>query len=1361
MDNNTIKNGIIHVHSENSLKDSALKVETLCEKAFELGAPAITLTDHGTLTGVEEFMSAIKEINAVIACCGEKKCNKCKYGKNGIENCSFRSASERYVEKGILLKGIPGVEAYYEEDDNLTRRAHLLLLPKDYVGFQAISRAVTASNMRLDSQNIPRMNIEILSRYFGEGSEGHDHVIATSACMAGILASILLSNQDIEHEVAKLEKKLKKLYNPNSPQYIKNKRLIDELNEELATYTLLIKELSSIAKKPYVKKEKALKAFEGTPEYEARKAALDAEKAESAEAVVKVEELKKKVDSLKTQLRTLKSHCKEEEKHHERWYSINEQITSLKNACATDEELYDRAKAQAIAFTEIFGAGNFYAELQYHGIPEEKKVMPIVAKIAAEVGLPIVAANDAHMAGNSEDEIKARQIMRSLRFNQWEELNESDKELYIKTDAELSSILSEILPKDTVDKAMEGIADIVRQCNVEHEKESHYPKFKSEIAGESADECLRRKCYENIEWRFPDRKGWTEEYQKRLDYEIGVISKMGYSDYHLIVQDFLEYGRLIGKIDANNPPQEYLDNPYDVNMLRKLTKNSIGVGIGPGRGSGVGSLVCYLLGITSVNPLQYGLLFERFLNVERVSLPDIDSDFRPDIRNKVLDYVKHKYGEESVCCIMTRGTQQARAAVRNCARLLGSELHGDTNVYLKLGDEIAKSIPEELGIKFKDCMDALKEKFKNNDKALTILNNATLVEGTFTNIGMHAAGVIISDNGDVRKYAPLMYIPGTEQFAIQYDKDQCEALGWLKMDFLGLRNLGIINETIKLVQKRYGIEIDVERLPFEQDVFKKIFAEGNTNSVFQFESPGMKQMLKRFKPENIDDIILLVAAYRPGPIQYLDSIIDVKSGKKKPVYVIPEMESVLGNTYGSPIYQEQIMTIFNKFAGFSLGEADIIRRYMSKKKTEKFMAYKEKFIEGMVNNGAVVEKAEEFWEQLVEFSKYAFNRSHAAAYAFVAYYTAWLKYKYPKEYLCAVMNDTEFNKLGGLIGDCRAFGIKVLAPDINESEDGFSVKNDGILYGLSNVKNVGNESRAIIEERNRNGKFVSFADFMIRTKARKDVTESLIAAGAFDNFSKSRSALIELVATYGNIIQKIRNKEKIIEDNDADAKKKERAKASLDIYYDELNDTMGDDVEEDPLKRLIQEKEVIGAFVSAHPLDSYKSSKELGCVPIAFLSEKKKVSIAGIICNLRIANRKSDNSPMAFFQIEDRTGIVDVCCFAESFKDNHQYIKEDNVIKITGKCIEEADSFNDNGEKVTKVIVQQIELVEQEKPVITLYVPSLMAWTDTISKQVQRYHDRNGCPMILYDCLFGRFRKTDIFVSKEILSNQLGLETSI
>ena len=1300
---NKIKYGVIHVHSENSRKDSVASVKSLFARAKELGAPAITLTDHGVLTGVEEAKKAAKEIG---------------------------------------IKYIPGVEAYYENvDSDLNQRMHLILLAKDEIGYRAIS-----------------MNENTLRKYFAEGAIGHNHVIATSACMTGVLSAVLLMNGSVEKEIEKFRTKQASLYNPNSPAYKVACEKYDKLTEDVALLNAEIKRLDKLAKAPFLAKEKAVRAAEGTPEYEEKKARLEAEKEESKNAAKTSEELKSKRVMVKLQQKEAEENKKLfEGSNLEQYNTCVAKIESLKKEILSEDALYETAKGQAKLFSEIFGNGNFYCELQYHGINEERDVMPIIAKIAYELELPLVAANDAHMVNGTKDDIKARQIIRSLRFNKWEELLTGDSELYIKTDDELANSLREILPEEVVLDAFKGIEEIVEKCNVTFSNNPHYPKFESDIADETADARLRRLSIEGIEWRYPNKEGWTKEHEERMEYELGIITDLGFCDYLCIVEDFLSYGRLLGKINLEDP--RYLADPYNIDLLKELAKDEVGLGIGPGRGSAVGSLVCYLIGITGIDPMKYGLIFERFLNKERVTMPDIDSDFKTDIRNKVLDYVKYKYGPDAVCCIMTRGTQAAKASIRNAARLLGAEKFDDTKRFLSLGDQIAKTIPSTLGITLGDCEDKIKDTFSDNDNAMEIFRNAKLIEGSFVNVGMHAAGVIIADNGDVKQYVPLMYNKDKEQWMTQCEKDPCEALGLLKMDFLGLRNLNIISESLREIKKNTGKSIDIEKVSFDKDVFQKIFALGNTNSVFQFESGGMKKMLRQFRPESIEDIILLVAAYRPGPMQYLDSIIAVKHGRKEPDYVIPEMETILGKTYGYPVYQEQIMQIFNKFAGFSLGESDIIRRLMSKKKTKEFAKYKDKFIDGLCESGADRNRAEDFWIQMVDFSEYAFNKSHAAAYAFIAYYTAWLKCYYPAEYLCAVMNDTEFEKLGGLIADCRGFGVKVHPANINVSDTKFSTSKDGVVVGLGLVKGVANSAAPIINERI-NGRYKSFPEFMMRTRTSKDVAENLIYAGAFDEFTKNRQALVDAVPEYCEILKKIKTKETVLsaestattaKEIEKEQAKKERAQTALNLLISNMNNISvnlyGD---ENLLVRLENEKEKIGAFISGHPLDTYGTPKDYKCTEIDELDKQRNVTVMGIITNLRIVQRKSDSADLAFFTLEDQTGTIAVNCFTQTYAQFKDVIREDGVVIITGDCIEDVDNITD--ETVLKINAKSIKTIQAKKKTVVIEIESAMDWEDNVKEKIKAFRTKDGMNLVAYDKMYGKFRNIDAQVTNDILS---------
>lgn len=1314
--NNTIERGIIHCHTQYSQFDSAVTVKALLDKASALGAPAVMISDHGSGMGFEEA----------------------------------RNLSGKYKN----LKIIYAVE-FYVNYEPLKKRTHLIVAAKTLQGYKGIIKLLTKSNHNIDSKGMPIVNFEDLEEFFGQGKEYEDSVLVTSACMGGVIATPLLSNFYLEKEIEKLERKKDGLPSPNSPTYLAKKEKEKKLEKEIEDLSSLITVLTSLSKKPYKKRQNALKKLEGDPSYIEIRDALEKEIKESEDAAMLLPYKKKEREEKKSEWKKIRDENKKLEESHSKFLFLESEIKEKEEQKKPSEVLYEIAKEEAKKYLTLF-KNNFYAELQNHRIPEEKYVMPLVSAIASELNIPVIAANDCHMLTNSEEELKTRQIMRSLRYNKWEIMDESDRELYVKTDAELYSILCEILPEKTAEEAMINVADFVSKCNVEHEKGFHYPVFKSEIEGETAGERLRRLSEAGIEKRYPGGKGWTQEHRDRLEYELDVIHKLGYDDYLNIVEDFLTYGRIIGKFDPRHPDPRITDeNRFDMDFLRSISKDCVGYGIGPGRGSGVGSLVDYLIGITGVDPIKYGLIFERFLNTERVSPPDIDSDVKSDIRDDVIRYIEWKYGgTDAVCGIMTKNTQQAKAAIRNCARLLGSELYDDSKAFYDLGDQICKAVPPELGIALSDCEKELREKFKDNECALKIIDNAKLVEGTLTNIGVHAAGVVIADNGDISSYVPLMYVSGKDRFVTACDKVEVEKKNLLKMDVLGLKNLKIITDTLQMIKRKTGKIIDMEADVdvYDAEVYKNIFASGNTDSVFQFESDGMKNLLKQFKPEKMEHLTLLNALYRPGPIQYIDPILEVKNGKKKPDYVIPEMEKVLGETFGFPVYQEQVIKIFNLFAGFSLGEADIIRRAMAKKHLEELVVYKDKFLDGLCERGAERERAEKFWDELLEFSKYAFNKSHSCAYSHMAYYTAYLKHYYPREYLAAVMNTTSFDKIGNIVAECRRENINVKQVDINVSEEIFSVSDNSIIYGMGLVKEVGSSARAIISERDRNGPFASLLDFILRTRTDKTAIESLIAAGAFDCFCKNRTALFDILPQYLAILQKLKAQEKKL--TEAESEKAENARKKIQDFVEDMKCLeINSSESENFKKKLEQEKEVTSCYLSAHPLDFYDFENE-DATEISSLRPSKRTAAIGAISNLRITNRKSDGKEMAFFVIEDRTGTIDVCCFADSYSEFSELLEDGNVVKITGTVNKEYRGEGDDEEAVLKLNVKEISCIREKSEKVCIEVSSIVDWVERVHNIAVRYQDENGLSLIVLDKSNSEFRKSTLQVSKDILNDR-------
>lgn len=955
-----VKYGILHNHTENSIRDSAMSVQKLVQTAKKLGAPAVALTDHGVMTGFIDFMQ----------CCEEND-----------------------------IKPILGVEMYVEEENE--GRKHLIVMAKNEDGYHALIKAVSETGTRM-YDGYARANKELLEKHFGPGTKGHGNVIATSACVEGVLSSIVRANWSIEESVQELKEKQKSFTSPDSSSYKKSVKQRDDLMEQQKNLAAEI----AVLKKTAAKSTKSLlKRAETGKDEEKRKAAriayeeTEREKAEAAEKLKELKELHEKNDH---ELKVLKSFITADEKQIVKWIQLEKRIEMIRSRFIDNNSLNEALLQEGKWYDNLFGHGNFFIELQNHGLQMESHIYPKLAWLSDELNIPVVAANDAHIPDNHPDSVLARSIVQSTRFQyrQWYEPDESGKELYLKTDEELFDALAKILPEHKVKEALENIGNIVDACDFKLKKENHYPKFKTPD-GSSAEEYLRKRAYNAIPVRYPD--GFNNYDQ--VEYELNVICSMGYADYFCIVEDFLEYARYAGRLDLSNPEEREIALSFDMELIRNKTKGRVGEHVGPGRGSAAGSIVCYLIGITNIDPIKYGLLFERFLNPDRISMPDIDCDIEREIRAYVIEYVKHKYGTDSVCGIMTKGAQKGKAALLTAAKTYAVKLGEKSTYFTELEKQISKvavelngseldvnlhAIAEDKTIQVEDndgeattkVVPGLKSRFASNRHASEIIHFALCIEGAITQYGQHAAGIIVTDGKPVDSYVPLM-ASNSNIMLSSCDMGQAENIGLLKIDFLGLENLTIISNTINQVYKDTGIVIDMDKIPMDDaDVYREIFAKANTNSVFQFESPGMKNMLKGFKPENIFDLTLLVAMYRPGPLQFLPDVIAVKSGKKALTYKTPELEPILKSTYGSITYQEQVQEIFKKLAGYSLGQADLVRRAMSKKKESVLKAErnafvygdKERNIIGCKENGIDEAVANTLFDEMMEFAKYAFNK---------------------------------------------------------------------------------------------------------------------------------------------------------------------------------------------------------------------------------------------------------------------------------------------------------------------------------------------------------------------------------------------------
>ena len=761
----------------------------------------------------------------------------------------------------------------------------------------------------------------------------------------------------------------------------------------------------------------------------------------------------------------------------------------------------------------------------------------------------------------------------------------------------------------------------------------------------------------------------------------------------------------------------------------------------------------------------------------------------------MVEYCKKRYGVDSVANIVTKSYQKPKGAIRNTARVMGVE-RNKRDEYLVIADKIAKLIPSAPGTNFDSCESILRDHFKVNPEdseeeketkkeANEIIDQAKTVEGVFTNYGMHAAGVIIDDGAPIDDYVPLMRDEKSGDMKVQCDMVQAEEFHkLLKFDFLGLKNLKIVTETLRMIRHNLGIEIDINNIPFEKDVFDKIFTTGKTGCVFQFESEGMKDMLQKSKPNCIEDLIALVSLYRPGPMDYIPQYIEWKHNPEKIKYLCPELEPILKKTYGVIVYQEQVMEIVQKLAGYSLSQADNVRRYMSKKKKDKLEHERESFINGdkerniigCVKNGIDRKVAEKIFEQMLEFASYAFNKSHAAAYAMLSYITGYLKFHYPAYYMCAVLICTEDNKkLSSVLNSCKEIGVDVLPPDINKSELEFSVADNKILFGLNSVKGTREGyARTIIEDREKNGEYLSFKNFIKRNVSDKSTTENLIKAGAMDAFHPNRLAMLETYTQGKEIIKKITDKrkdlaekEEIFEENKEQKRfinSYNKLKSDIEMLEKQFDILRIIDCPESLKERLLAEKEVIGLFVSDHPMSEYGNPEDIGCTAINNLNkDMDRAKVIGIIQNLKIVGRKIDNKPMAFFDLEDQTGSIHICCFTESYAKNQLYIAENEIVTISGKLninTQEVTNTNENGDEVIET-VETIELIaediNEQKPnlkCIQITVNDMLEWNDIIDK-IERdgYITSEGHPLLVYDKLNGEFRNTNYHVDESIIND--------
>ncbi|GAB6129244.1 DNA polymerase III subunit alpha [Blautia stercoris] len=917
---------------------------------------------------------------------------------------------------------------------------------------------------------------------------------------------------------------------------------------------------------------------------------------------------------------------------------------------------YEEGKEAALRYEKIFGKGNFFLELQDHGIPEQRQVNHELIRMSRETGIELVATNDVHYTYSSDAEahdiLLCVQTGKSLKDEN--RMRYEGGQYYVKSEEEMRRLFP------YAPEAIENTGKIAERCNVEIEfGVTKLPKF-DVPDGYTAWEYLNKLCFEGLDKRYTDNK---EELKKRLNYELGVIKDMGYVDYFLIVWDFIRYAR------------------------------EQGIMVGPGRGSAAGSLVSYTLGITKLDPIKYDLLFERFLNPERVSMPDIDVDFCFERRQEVIDYVVEKYGKDQVVQIVTFGTMAARGVIKDVGRVM--------DVPYVQCDTIAKMIPQELNITIDKAMKAnpeLKKIYETDETVRKLIDMSRRLEGLPRHTSMHAAGVVISQK-PVMEYVPLSR--GSDgSLVTQFTMTTLEELGLLKMDFLGLRTLTVIQNAEKLVRRDKGIELDMDKIDYEDKKVYGMLGAGKTEGVFQLESTGMKNFMKELKPGNLEDIIAGLSLYRPGPMDFIPQYIKGKNNPDEIHYDCPELEPILKATYGCIVYQEQVMQIVRSLGGYTLGRSDLVRRAMSKKKASVMEKERQNFVygneeegvPGCIHRGISEKTANKIYDDMIDFAKYAFNKSHAAAYAVVSYQTAFLKYYYPVEYMAALMTSVIHNpsKVAEYILSSRKMQIEILPPDINFGESEFSADHGAIRYGLSAIKSLGAPMiRAIVEERKENGKYQSLRDFIERMSGKelnKRAIENLIKAGALDQVAGNRR---QKLMVYAEIVDAV-NQEK---------KNAMTGQMSLfDLISDEEKEAYEiqmPKVEEYSKEELLSfEKEVLGVYISGHPLEEYEERwrKNITARTVDFQIDEElgtskagdgEIAVIGGIITNKTVKYTRNNKVMAFLTIEDLVGTVEVVVFPNDYEKNVQKMEEDSKVFIRGKVQGDAD-------KASKLICEKI-----------------------------------------------------------------------
>lgn len=973
--------------------------------------------------------------------------------------------------------------------------------------------------------------------------------------------------------------------------------------------------------------------------------------------------------------------------------------------------MYQEAFAAAKRYEAIFGKGNFFLELQDHGMQEQAMVNQQLLRLSEETGIELVATNDVHYT-YAEDE-KPHDILLCIQTGK--KLDDENRmryeggQYYVKSEAEMRALFPYAL------EAIENTQKIADRCHVEIEfGVTKLPKY-DVPEGYTSWEYLNKLCFEGLEKHYTlvsdDKK---RELRERLSYELGVIQKMGYVDYFLIVWDFIKYAK-------------------DHDIM-----------VGPGRGSAAGSIVSYCLGITNIDPIKYQLLFERFLNPERVSMPDIDIDFCFERRQEVIDYVVRKYGPDRVVQIVTFGTLQAKGVLRDVGRVM--------DLPYAFVDSIAKMVPQELNITLEKALDMnseLKALYEENDEVRTLVDMSKRLEGLPRHSSMHAAGVVISQKS-VDEYVPLS-LGSDGSVTTQFTMTTLEELGLLKMDFLGLRTLTVIQNAVQLVEKNTGKKIDIDHIDYDDKAVLESIGTGKTDGVFQLESAGMKSFMKELRPQSLEDIIAGISLYRPGPMDFIPQYIKGKNDRSSITYDCPQLEHILAPTYGCIVYQEQVMQIVRDLAGYTLGRSDLVRRAMSKKKGDVMQKERQNFVygnpeegvPGCIANGISEAVANKIYDEMIDFAKYAFNKSHAAAYAVVAYQTAYLKYYHPVEFMAALMTSVIDNpgKVAEYIYTCRQMGIDILPPDINVGEGRFSVDGGNIRYGLAAIKSIGRPViEAIVSEREQNGPFKHLKDFIERLSGKevnKRTIESFIKAGALDSLHGTRK---QFMVIYIKIMDQVNQERKYSMTGQMTLfdMVSEEQKKDFEIPLPNVGE-----YEKETL--LAFEKEVLGIYISGHPMEKYEEKwrKSISATTADFqideetgrtkVREGAREIIGGIITAKTIKHTKNSKT-MAFLTIEDLLGSVEVVVFPKDYEKNRMYLNEDSKVFVRGRVSEEDDN-------ASKLICEAILPFEQTSCELWIQFPDKAAFQKEEAKLYELLMHSEGRDSVVIYCAAEKIMK--------------------